>query len=123
MSFLFPAHWQLTPTIITSLQICGTNIGTTVFLARMLQEWESSGRTISPRVRYGSVYGLALGSNYGAFTLTFSASLAGLLWRDILRRKGSRVGEYQFAQLNVGTFAVASVSSGVVLIGQTLVVH
>lgn len=89
----------------------------------MLQEWESHGRAITPRVRYASVYGLAVGSNYGAFTLTFSASLAGLLWRDILRRKGIQVGQDQFAQLNVGTFAVASVTSGVVLIGQTLVVH
>jgi len=103
--------------------ICGTNIGTTILLARMLQEWESSGQGVTTRVRYASVYALALGSNYGAFTLTFSASLAGLLWRDMLQRKGIRVGRYEFAQLNVGTFLVASVASGVVLIGQTLVVH
>lgn len=89
----------------------------------MLQDWEHSGRAVSARDRYGSVYGLVLGSNYGAFTLTFSASLAGLLWRDMLRRKGIHVRQYQFAKLNVGTFAVASVVSGVVLIGQTLVVH
>jgi len=89
----------------------------------MLQEWESSEQGVTTRVRYASVYALALGSNYGAFTLTFSASLAGLLWRDMLQRKGIRVGKYEFAQLNVGTFLVASVASGVVLIGQTLVVH
>ncbi|KAI0001037.1 hypothetical protein BJV77DRAFT_1057877 [Russula vinacea] len=69
------------------------------------------------------VYGLALGSNYGAFTLAFSASLAGLLWRDMLRQKGIHVRQYHFAKLNMGTFVVASVASGVVLIGQTLVVH
>ena len=112
---LFPFLPQFTPAIITSL--------TTILLARMLQEWEDSGRAITPRVRYASVYGLALGSNYGAFTLTFSASLAGLLWWGILRRKGIQVRQYQFAQLNMGTFAVASVTSGVVLIGQTLVAH
>ncbi|KAI9511443.1 hypothetical protein F5148DRAFT_323652 [Russula earlei] len=103
--------------------VCGTNIGATILLARMLQEWESTGQAVATRVRYGSVYGLALGSNYGAFSLTFSGSLAGLLWRDILQRKGIRVGKYEFARLNVGTFLVASVTSGVVLIGQTLVVH
>ncbi|KAI0002290.1 hypothetical protein BJV74DRAFT_973951 [Russula compacta] len=103
--------------------ICGTNIGTTILLARMLQEWECAGQPDTTRVRYASVYGLALGSNYGAFTLTFSASLAGLLWRDMLRRKGIHVWQYQFAQLNAGTFIVGSVASGVVLIGQTLVVH
>ena len=89
----------------------------------MLQEWEYSGHAVTARVRYASVFGLALGSNYGAFTFTFSASLAGLLWRDMLRRKGIHVRQYQFAQLNMGTFAVASIASGVVLIGQTLVVH
>ncbi|KAH9965427.1 hypothetical protein BC827DRAFT_1184613 [Russula dissimulans] len=103
--------------------ICGTNIGTTILLARMLQEWESTGQGVATRVRYASVYALALGSNYGAFTLTFSASLAGLLWREMLERKGIRVGKYEFARLNAGTFLVASVASGVVLIGQTLVMH
>jgi Na+/H+ antiporter NhaD/arsenite permease-like protein len=89
----------------------------------MLQEWESGEQPVAAGVRYASVYGLALGSNYGAFTLTFSASLAGLLWRDILRQKGIHVRQYQFAQLNMGTFVIASVASGVVLIGQTMVVH
>jgi len=103
--------------------IFGTNIGTTILLARMLQEWESGEQPVATGVRYASVYGLALGSNYGAFTLTFSASLAGLLWRDILRQKGIHVRQYQFAQLNMGTFFIASVASGVVLIGQTMVVH
>ncbi|KAI0279067.1 hypothetical protein BGY98DRAFT_916225, partial [Russula aff. rugulosa BPL654] len=103
--------------------ICGTNIGTTILLARMLQEWESAEQPVASRVRYASVYGLALGSNYGAFTFVFSASLAGLLWRDMLRKKGIHVRQYQFAKLNMGTFMVASVASGVVLIGQTLVIH
>lgn len=103
--------------------ICGTNIGTTILLARVLQKWESAKQPVAPRVRHASVYGLALGSNYGAFTFAFSASLAGLLWRDMLRKKGIHVRQYQFAKLNVGTFMVASVASGVVLIGQTLVVH
>ncbi|KAH9067731.1 hypothetical protein EDB87DRAFT_1585005 [Lactarius vividus] len=103
--------------------ICGTNIGTTILLARVVQEWQSSMEAVPTGVQYASVYGLAIGSNYGAFTLTFSASLAGMLWRDILRQKGIHVRGWQFAELNVGTFLVASVASGAVLIGQTLVVH
>ncbi|KAH9072769.1 hypothetical protein EDB83DRAFT_2358973 [Lactarius deliciosus] len=103
--------------------ICGTNIGTTILLARVVQEWQSSMEAVPTGVRYASVYGLAIGSNYGAFTLTFSASLAGMLWRDILRQKGIHVRGWQFAGLNAGTFLVASVASGAVLIGQTLVVH
>lgn len=103
--------------------VCGTNIGTTILLARVVQEWETSMEAVSADVQYASVYGLAIGSNYGAFTLTFSASLAGMLWRDILRQKGIHVRGWQFAGVNAGTFLVASVASGAVLIGQTLVVH
>ena len=52
----------------------------------MLQLWASSPASAGAdaRTRDGAVYALALGSNFGAFTLTFSASLAGLLWRQIL---------------------------------------
>lgn len=103
--------------------VCGTNIGTTILLARVVQEWQTSMEAVSADVQYASVYGLAIGSNYGAFTLTFSASLAGMLWRDILRQKGIHVRGWQFAGVNAGTFLVASVASGAVLIGQTLVVH
>ncbi len=80
-------------------------------------------KAVSADVEYASVYGLAIGSNYGAFTLTFSASLAGMLWRDILRQKGIDVRGWQFSKLNMGTFLVASVASGGVIIGQALVVH
>lgn len=107
--------------MITLIQVCGTNIGTTILLARVVQEWQTS-MEVSADVQYASVYGLAIGSNYGAFTLTFSASLAGMLWRDILRQKGIHVRGWQFAGVNAGTFLVASVASGAVLIGQTLVV-
>ena len=104
--------------MITLIQVCGTNIGTTILLARVVQEWQSS-MEVSADVQYASVYGLAIGSNYGAFTLTFSASLAGMLWRDILRQKGIHVRGWQFAGVNAGTFLVASVASGAVLIGQS----
>lgn len=91
----------------------------------MLQEWDVSTQDTNThtRVKYASVYGLAMGSNYGAFTLTFSASLAGLLWREILGHQGIHVRQGEFAQLNLGTFVVGSVASGMVLIGQTMVVH
>ena len=40
----------------------------------MLQLWDAP----NARTHYGAVYALALGSNYGAFSLAFAASLAGL---------------------------------------------
>lgn len=105
-------------------QFCGTNIGATILLARVLQLWLSSGApTPSPRERDGAVYALALGSNFGACTLTFSASLAGLLWRGILREKGVHVRGRQFLALNLPISGVAMLVACAVLVGQVYVEH
>lgn len=50
---------------------------------------------------------MALGVNYGAFSSAFSASLAGLLWRDILARKHIRVRSLDFARVNFPIIAKA----------------
>ncbi|KAH9888414.1 hypothetical protein C8Q73DRAFT_710090 [Cubamyces lactineus] len=113
---------------------CGRNIGATILLARVLQLWLSSSSssssssstatsTVDPRTRDGAIYALALGSNFGAFTLTFSASLAGLLWRQILRQKGIRVRGAQFLVLNLPISFVAMLVGCAVLVGQTYVEH
>ena len=106
-------------------QLCGTNIGATILLARVLQDWISSSAagSTNPRTRDGAIFALAVGSNYGAFTLTFSASLAGLLWRQILREKGIHVRARQFLLLNAPIAAVAMTASSVVLVGQVYIVH
>ncbi|KAI0087338.1 hypothetical protein BDY19DRAFT_246583 [Irpex rosettiformis] len=104
--------------------ICGTNIGATILLARVLQSWLSAAapNTVDPKVRLGAIYALALGTNFGAYTFSFSASLAGLLWRDILRQKGISVSQRQFALFNLPSIAVAVVVSGAILIAQVHVV-
>lgn len=105
--------------------ICGTNIGATILLARVLQDWLASGASGAhdPRTRDGAIFALAVGSNYGAFTLTFSASLAGLLWRQILRDKGIHVRPLQFLLLNAPIALVAMLASSAVLVGQVYVTH
>ncbi|KAI0944080.1 hypothetical protein AcV7_001998 [Taiwanofungus camphoratus] len=106
--------------------VCGTNIGATILLARMIQLWISyhgGSEPLNPRTREGAIYALALGSNYGAFTLTFSASLAGLLWRRILHQKGIHVRPMQFLRLNLPiAFTAMSVSSAV-LVAQIYIVY
>lgn len=61
---------------------------------------------------------MALGVNYGAFSAAFSASLAGLLWRDILARKHIRARSLDFARVNLPIIAIAMTVGCVVLIGQ-----
>jgi Na+/H+ antiporter NhaD/arsenite permease-like protein len=69
------------------------------------------------------MYSLALGANYGAFSASFSASLAGLLWRDILGRKGITVRRTDFALINFPIIAIAMVIGCAVLVGQVYIVN
>jgi Na+/H+ antiporter NhaD/arsenite permease-like protein len=66
---------------------------------------------------------MALGVNYGAFSTAFSASLAGLLWRDILARKHIRVKRLDFARVNLPIIAIAMAVGCTVLIGEIYVIR
>ncbi|KAK5655512.1 hypothetical protein OQA88_5783 [Cercophora sp. LCS_1] len=103
----------------------GTNIGTTILICRVLQAWqaihEQNGTTISNRTFWATVYSMALGVNYGAFSTAFSASLAGLLWRDILGRKHIHVRARDFARYNIPIIAASMVVGCAVLIGEVYV--
>jgi Na+/H+ antiporter NhaD/arsenite permease-like protein len=66
---------------------------------------------------------MALGVNYGAYSTVFSASLAGLLWRDILARKHIHVRSLEFARVNLPIIAVAMTVGCAVLTGQIFIVR
>lgn len=105
----------------------GTNIGTTILLSRTLQAWQQihaqTGIPISNRTFWATIYSMALGVNYGAFSLAFSASLAGMLWRDILARKHIRVRGLEFARVNLPIVGIAMVVGLTVLTGQVYLVR
>jgi Na+/H+ antiporter NhaD/arsenite permease-like protein len=61
---------------------------------------------------------MALGVNFGAFSTAFSASLAGLLWRDILAKKHIHVKRLDFATVNLPIIAISMTVGCVVLIGE-----
>ncbi|KAN0092038.1 putative arsenite transmembrane transporter protein [Hyaloscypha variabilis] len=97
--------------ILFDHQFAGTNIGTTILLCRVIQAWvtihNKDHTIITERTFWGTVYAMALGVNYGAFSTAFSASLAGLLWRDILGRKHIHVRRLDFARVNLPIIAIA----------------
>ena len=66
---------------------------------------------------------MALGVNYGAFSTAFSASLAGLLWRDILARKHIHVRGLEFATINLPIITIAMVVGCTVLIGEVYIMR
>ncbi|KAL1836517.1 hypothetical protein VTJ49DRAFT_5057 [Mycothermus thermophilus] len=99
----------------------GTNIGTSILLSRVIQTWRTihrlDGTPITERTFWATVYTMALGVNYGAFSAAFSASLAGLLWRDILASKNISVKRSHFATVNLPIIAISMTVGCVVLIG------
>lgn len=80
-----------------------------------------SGVPIPQRTFWATVYSMAISVNYGAFSTAFSASLAGLLWRDILQRKEIPVRSLDFAWVNMPIIAVTMVVGCTVLIGQVYI--
>ena len=64
---------------------------------------------------------MALGVNYGAYSTAFSASLAGLLWRDILERKHIRVRRLEFARVNLPIISIAMAVGCTVLISEVYI--
>lgn len=110
-------------------QFAGTNIGTTILLSRVIQAWveiHRSGNNNSPiteRNFWATVYSMAIGVNYGAFSIAFSASLAGLLWRDILERKHITIRALEFARVNLPIIAISMTVGCVVLIGEVYIMY
>ncbi|KAK8119874.1 Arsenical pump membrane protein- ArsB [Apiospora kogelbergensis] len=105
----------------------GTNIGTTILLCRIMQSWQqilaSGGRAATDRSFWGAVYGMALGVNYGAFSSALCASLAGLLWRDILLSKGVVVRRLEFLRVNAPIIAIATAVGCAVLVGEIYIMR
>lgn len=82
-----------------------------------------NGLPISDRTFWATVYAMALGVNYGAFSIAFSASLAGLLWRDILGRKFITVRKLDFARVNLPIIAIAMAVGCTVLVGEVYIMR
>lgn len=53
-----------------------------------------------PRIMQASRISVAMGSNIGAFSYTFCGSLAGLLWKGLLKDKGIEISQKKFAMVN-----------------------
>ncbi|SCV70380.1 BQ2448_1774 [Microbotryum intermedium] len=100
--------------------LCGTNIGATILLVEILRDpnfSQAPHALANPKILTGAIFSTAMASNLGAFSWTFSSSLAGLLWVSILRQKGIHVEAREFAAWNCLFLPVLStVASAIVLL-------
>ncbi|EGS19676.1 putative arsenite transmembrane transporter protein [Thermochaetoides thermophila DSM 1495] len=119
------AIWGMGLVSVVLCNFSGTNIGTTILLSRVLQSWldihRYDGTPISKRTFWATIYTMALGVNYGAFSTALSASLAGLLWSDILEKKHIPIKRQDFAMVNFPIIAIAMAVGCLVLIGEVYI--
>ena len=64
---------------------------------------------------------MALGVNYGAFSWAFSASLAGIMWGEVLREKHIHMRRLDFARVNLPIIAFAMAVGCAVLAGEVYI--
>ena len=102
--------------------LAGTNIGATIILVEIMRDpaFSRSAAVVNDRrVLLGAIYAVAMGSNLGAFSFTFAGSLAGLLWRGLLRdsKTGSiEISQWRFARINfVPLIMQTAVACGIIL--------
>ncbi|KGB80294.1 hypothetical protein I307_05781 [Cryptococcus deuterogattii 99/473] len=115
--------WLMGMLSIIGCNIFGTNIGATILLARVIQSWATTQTAVSDRSLYSAVFTLAVGSNFGAYSFVFSASLAGLLWRNILSQKGITVTLRQFIKWNTSAVIATMLIGCLIVAGEVCVMY
>ncbi|KAF8218266.1 hypothetical protein K438DRAFT_1557886 [Mycena galopus ATCC 62051] len=91
----YPTIWIIGTLGIILCNLSGTNIGATILLTKVVRA-----ALVPAHTERAAAIALAVASNIGAVSFTFSASLAGLLWRGILKQKGIIIGQRAFAFWN-----------------------
>ncbi|KAF5384251.1 hypothetical protein D9615_003335 [Tricholomella constricta] len=99
---MHPTIWLIGVLGVLLCNLAGTNIGATILLTKIVR----AAPGFSHESTRAAAIALAVASNIGAVSFTFSASLAGLLWQTILKQKGIRIGQGSFAFWNMLPLAV-----------------
>lgn len=103
---IYPTIWLVGVLGVILCNCSGTNIGATILLTKIVRQAITSTPTDMTNVNLdafnrSAAIALAVASNIGAVSFTFSASLAGLLWTQILRQKGIIIKQTSFARWNL----------------------
>ena len=110
---MFKIIWVVGVLGVLLCNASGTNIGATILLTKIVNTAAltyvppTSGPEVNIKAFLRSAaIALAVASNIGAVSFTFSASLAGLLWKQILIQKKIYVAQREFAKWNLGPVLV-----------------
>ncbi|KAF8908208.1 hypothetical protein CPB84DRAFT_1674314 [Gymnopilus junonius] len=105
---MYPTIWVVGVLGVILCNLSGTNIGATILLTKIVRSalLASAGGNLDAvnlnAFSRSAGIALAVASNIGAVSFTFSASLAGLLWKQILNQKGIHtIKQGTFARWNI----------------------
>ena len=93
---VIPTTWLVGVLGVILCNVAGTNIGATILLTKVVH----AAPDFPASSTRAAAIALAVASNIGAASFTFSASLAGLLWKSILENKGINIKQSTFAFWN-----------------------
>jgi Na+/H+ antiporter NhaD/arsenite permease-like protein len=93
---IIPTIWVVGVLGVILCNVAGTNIGATILLTKVVY----AAPDFPASSARAAAIALAVASNIGAVSFTFSASLAGLLWKSILNDKGIKMKQSTFAFRN-----------------------
>jgi len=93
---IIPTVWLIGVLGVILCNVAGTNIGATILLTKVVH----AAPDFPASSTRAAAIALAVASNIGAISFTFSASLAGLLWKSILGQKRINVKQSTFAFWN-----------------------
>jgi Na+/H+ antiporter NhaD/arsenite permease-like protein len=114
---IYPTIWIVGVFGVVLCNLSGTNIGATILLTKVVRAAAFPDHSLR-----AAAIALAVASNVGAVSFTFSASLAGLLWRGILDQKGIHIKQTTFAFWNLLPITVmTAVGLGVVCIEMAVI--
>ncbi|KAF8965473.1 hypothetical protein BDZ97DRAFT_1659000 [Flammula alnicola] len=110
---MYPTIWIIGVLGVIMCNLSGTNIGATILLTKVVRAATVSAPPDTnvnlAAFNRSAAIALAVASNIGAVSFTFSASLAGLLWKQILNQKGIFIKQWVFARWNLAPLAVMTV--------------
>jgi hypothetical protein len=103
-AFLFTSLTSLSCNILNNQPM-------TILFTRILQDQNF---TTADKPLKGAMFGLILGSNFGA-NLTLVGALAGIMWHEILKQKGYKLGFFQFAAYGFTLMPLVIIISSAIL--------
>lgn len=115
---MYATIWLVGVLGVVLCNVAGTNIGATILLTKIV-----NAAALPSHSARAAAIALAVASNIGAVSFTFSASLAGLLWKDILAQKKIFVRQRDFAYWNCIPLLVMTVTGLAVVCAEMSVLY